>query len=112
MIPELPQDVLCKRSLYMSIFVGGRATEETDMFINVMTVIIVIDCVCALVATDSRAMETDPPFYTELLSHLCLVIYSADSRAEIHVPLVEIHGEFCELDTFQEVLCIVWNWQS
>ncbi|CAK9005578.1 unnamed protein product [Durusdinium trenchii] len=54
---------------------------ETDMFINVMTVIIVIDCVCALVATDSRAMETDPPFYTELLSHLCLVIYSAELLA-------------------------------
>eukprot|EP00435_Cladocopium_sp_Y103_P074997 s22_g53.t1 len=54
------------------------ATLRSDLLVNILTSVILIDTVCTLIATDARAMGHPPPLYVYIIGEACLGIYTLE----------------------------------
>ena len=52
------------------------ALLASDTFVNCMFVTILVDSVAALIDTDARAAQAPSPLYTEVVSYLCISVYT------------------------------------
>ncbi|CAK9005580.1 unnamed protein product [Durusdinium trenchii] len=61
---------------------------ESHRMVNLMTLTILVDAICALIATDARAMHVHPPLYIDFLSEACLGVYTLEL-----VAIFALHGK-------------------
>lgn len=53
--------------------------------VNFLAVVILVDAAMALIDTDYRAMDREPPLYTQVMSHFCLSIYTIEIVAGVYM---------------------------
>ena len=52
--------------------------------VNFLAVVILVDAAMTLIDTDYRAIDKGPPLYTQVVSHLCLGIYTIEIIAIVY----------------------------